>query len=449
MRAGGILGASKDDSSSSEDEYEVFGGRRRSSEQSVNKVPGYHESNQFPFPLFPPGLPVFVHTPHLITELYPPGYYHDKGDRGGPLSNLERTMIIQQNPEVLSQLICERWFLLCYRQKPCPAAIWQWLFQIMCLSCDQYLTERVYFNLKTLVDWSIDVENVYVPGVGTVMDVLVNLGADKDLLEGEREKRRSTESGLVASPIEDSVFQVPLLAGNVLVNLSNLFRYISNTVTAHSSALNCEDLQQLLLLSATVSLDCSVAKDPAVLGPISQCISSLAAAIPEASWPAVLASLSTRLVQLSPHHHDLFHLGKLLAPSSTRAAQLRMGLCRAGIWKLVYPDVTYRHMSDCSFAWTVVEHYYNMPAAMYGYYSMYSVVCMLSIFVNLSTMQWPSPERKKDFKTMLKKVANVKIRDIAESSERAPVKDMLINMALEMSTRGKSRQTDLFSVLGN
>ena len=92
--------------------------------------------------------------------------------------------MMQQDPEVLKQLICDRWFLLCYRQEPCPTSIWKWLFQIMCLSCDQYISERVYFNLRTLVDWSIDKGNVYVPSVSTVMDALVNLGGDKDLLEG-------------------------------------------------------------------------------------------------------------------------------------------------------------------------------------------------------------------------------------------------------------------------
>lgn len=446
-QAGGILGLanhSSSSSSSSGDDDEVEGGPR-SREHSRKQFHGYHESNQFPFPLFAPGYPVLVHPPHLITELYPPGYHRDEGEGQGPLDNLERNIMMQQNPEVLSQLICERWFLLCYRQKPCPIAIWQWLFQIMCLSCDHYLTERVYFNLKSLVNWSNDKENVYVPNVPTVMDVLVNLGADRDLLEGGR----SLEEGqrIVTSPTEDDVFQTPP-AVNVLVNLSNLFRYVSCAVTARPSALSCEDLRQLISVIAAVSLDSSVTKDPSVLVLISECISSLVTAIPKASWPAALTSLPTRLVELSPHHHNLLHLGKLMTPSSTCMAELRVAVCRASIWKLVYPDTTYRHMTDCSFAWAIVEHYYLLPAAKYVYYSMYSIVCMLSHFMNLSPMQWPSPDKKKEFKTMLRKVAAVKIRDIAESAERAPVKDMFIGMALEMATR-RARQTDLFSILRN
>lgn len=449
-RAGGILGLAAHSSSSSsssddddDDDDEVKGGSR-SSEQSRKQLPGYHESNQFPYPLFAPGYPVLVHPPHLITELYPPGYHQDEGDGQGPLNNLERNMMMQQNPEVLSQLICERWFLLCYRQKPCPLAIWQWLFQIMCLSCDHYLIERVYFNLKSLVDWSVDKENVYVPSVSAVLDVLVNLGADRDLLEGGRSLVEGQCPG--TSPAED-VFQPPPIV-SVLVNLSNLFRYVSCAVAARPSALSCEELRQLVIMIAAVSLDSSVTKDPSVLGLVSECISSLVAAIPKASWPATLTSLHTHLVDLTSHHHNLLHLGKIMVPSSTRMAELRVVLCRASIWKLVYPDKTYRHMTDCSFAWTIVEHYYLMPAAKYMYYSMYSVVCMLSHFINLSHMQWPSPEKKKEFKTMLRKVAAVKIRDIAESAERAPVKDMFMSIALEMATK-RARQTDLFSVMGN
>ena len=250
------------------------------------------------------------------------------------------------------------------------------------------------------------------------------------------------------SPTEDSVFQTPPPAANVLINLSNLFRYISSVVTVNPTALSSEDLQQLITVLAAVSLDSSVTKDPKVLGFISQCISSLVAAISDPPWPAALTSISARMVQLSPHHHNLLHLAKLVTPSSARMTELRVAVCRASIWKLVYPDAAYRQMTDCSFAWKIVEHYYRVPAAKYDYFHMYSVVTMLGHFMNLSPMQWPSPERKTEFKTMLKKVATVKIRDIAESSERAPVKDLFISMALDMAPQRK-RQTDLFSIIGN
>lgn len=413
-----------------------------------------HESNQFPFPLCAPGYPVLVCPPHLITELYPPGYHQDeKGEEQGPFNNLEKNIMMQQNPEVLSQLICERWFLLCYRKKPCPIAIWQWLFQITCLSCDQYLAERVYFNLKTLTDWSSDKETVYVPNPGTVIDVLVNLGAERDVLEGGRSlEQRGSEAGnsrqdYVNSPMEDEVFQSPP-AVNVSMNLANLFRYVSCAVKVRHSALSDDDLRQLVSVAATVSLDSSMTKDPSLLGHISDCISALVAAISEPYWPATLTTLSSRLIQLSSHHHNLLHLSKLMTPSSSRMAKLRMILCKASIWKLVYPDTSSRHVSDYSFVWKIVEHYYNMPAAKYVYYEMYSVVCMLGHFMNLCPLQWPSQEKRKEFKSMLSKVATVKIRDIAESAERAPVKDMFITMALEMATQ-RSKQTDLFSMLGN
>ena len=78
---------------------------------------------------------------------------------------------------------------------------------------------------------------------------------------------------------------------------------------------------------------------------------------------------------------------------------------------------------------------------------------MLTQFMNLSPLDWPSPEKRKAFRSMLSKLATVKIRDIAESNERAPVKDLFISLSLEMSSRTQrskdSVQTDLFSVLGN
>ena len=127
--------------------------------------------------------------------------------------------------------------------------------------------------------------------------------------------------------------------------------------------------------------------------------------------------------------------------------QLQKAACKETIWRTVFPDVPVKALSDWSFMWTVVRHYYETPAAQYHYYSMYTVVCLLTQLLHLSSPEWPSSDKKRDFKSMLSKLASVKIRDSADSVERAPVKDLLISMSLEMaSQRSKDTlQTDLFA----
>ena len=353
-------------------------------------------------------------------------------------------MMQQQNPEVLSQLICERWFLLCYRTSPCPLLIWQWLFQIMCLSCNEHLAEKAYFNLQTLVEWTSDKTLVYVPMTTTVLDILVNLGADKSQLD----KGRSQESMAKKSDCDDSFLH--------LTNLSNLFRYLSCAVTANPTALSADDLYQIICITVIVSLDCSVTKSPPVLSVISECLSSLVTAIPTASWPTSLCLLPSCLAQLSTHHHDLLHLSRLFVTpvvstgTIPRVTELQVAVCKVSMWKLLFPGNMSAELTDHEVAWGVVKHYCDTPISHFRYYDMYSIICMLSKFMNLSRLDWPSAD-KINFKNMLSRLANVKIRDIAESAERAPVKDLLITMALELDfQRGRDTvQTDLYEMISN
>lgn len=131
--------------------------------------------------------------------------------------------------------------------------------------------------------------------------------------------------------------------------------------------------------------------------------------------------------------------------------QLQKEVCKASIWKIVFPGVPLTQVPDWRFAWSIVKHYYEMPAVKFIYYAMYSVACLLSQVLHLCPPVWPSAEKKRDFKSMLSKLASVKIRDSAERTERAPVKDLFIRMSLEMAAqRSKdSVQLDLFSAFGN
>ncbi len=409
------------------------------------------ESNRFPFPLSGPGIPLLLHPPHLITELYPPGLDEVEAG-GGPFNHLETNLMGQQDPDVLSQLICQRWFLLCYRTKPCPTVIWQWLFQVTCLSCDQHLAERACVNLLTLIEWSYDKGVVYVPTPRVILDVLVSMGADRALLEAASLGTPSLsprEESHVANAVEasDDVFQPP---PPMLSNISNLLRYLSRAVSANPTALSTEDALQLFRMLAYFSLDSTLNRNPEFLAHVSSCLSPLVSILPKSSWESdggVLLSLAAELVSLSPHHHDRLQLTRLLLPTSTRMKELQKAACKETIWRTVFPATPMRPLSDCSFMSTIVEQYCETPAAQFEYYSMYTVVCLLTQLFHLCLPEWPSSEKKHQFKSMLNKLGRVKIRDGADSVERAPVKDLLISMSLEMAAqRSKDTlQTDLFS----
>ena len=397
------------------------------------------DSHRFPFPLYAPGIPLFVHAPHLMMELHPPPCQQIDGE--SPFSHLETSSL---DPDVLSQLICQRWFLLCYRSKPCPVIVYKWLFQITCLSCDLHVADRAHVSLQTLVEWASDKTQVYVPTPQTVLDILARMGADRALLEAASRGTPTGDNVMMSATSSNDVFQLP---PPLLSNVSNLLRYVSRAISAHPSALSTSELHQLFCMLAYLSLDSTLNKDARCLSDTSACVSAIVSALPESDWNVSLPSLSSRLVGLSQHHHDRLQLTRLLVPNSARMKQLQIAACKESTWRTVFPDTPFKPLPDWTFMWTVVEKYYDTPASEYVYYSMYTAVCLLTQLLHLCSPHWPSGEKKRDFKSMLSKLASVKIRDSAESVERAPVKDILIAMSLEMaSQRSKDTlQTDLFS----
>ena len=397
-------------------------------------------SDQFPLPLSPPGRSVMVHPPSLITELYPPGFHDIEG--GGPFDNLEKNMMMEQNPDVLRELVYGGWFLLCYRTKPCPTVIWQWLFQIMCRSCDLNLASRACNVLSTLVLRASPGSNVFVPTPRYVIDVLVDLGADRNQLE------RKDDQGLVMEA--DDVFQPSLTTP--LTHLSNLFKYISIAVRANPSALTCHELHLLISITAIISLDPSFTENCLYLISLSESFSSLVTAISDTLWSSSASYLSSQLTHLSSHHHDLLYLSKLIMATNQRLKTLQKMFCREAIWKVLFQsEESLKDLPDWSFVKRVVKHYYSQPAAQFEYYSMYSVMCLLNQLIHLSPLEWPSAAERWEFRKMLGILASTKIKDHPEETKRAPVKDLIMSMYLEMDIqRSKDLiQSDLFSVLGS
>lgn len=443
-RVGGIRGLSRQSaaqvSTSSEGEEGEEGSAtfgHTSKQQS-----SYNESNKFPFPLWAPGYVVFSHTPNLMTRLYPPEA-RDCEARDGLLN--PNVLQQQQNPEMLSQLISQRWFLLEYRLKPCPTVIWKWLFQVMCFSCDKQLAERASMCLKTLVEWACEKTQVYVPSLATVLNVLVELGAEREVLEGRTPGQAQVPPA--AAEQNDDVFQV----SPPVSNLTNLFRYLTHAVASCPIALSPEDVCRLIPILAIVSLDSALTRHPHLISAISECLSSLVSTFPSAVWSEITLPLAKQLVQCASHHHNLLHLSKLLLPATPPMTQLQRAICRVSIWKILFPETPLEELSDYMFASIVVKYYRDMPAAQFDYYIMYSVVCLLSQLLHLSPPEWPSTEKKKEFKSMLSVLASVNIKDSADRPERGLVKDLLISLSLEMHTQRTmdTLQSDLFSYIGN
>lgn len=434
MGSGGILALSRQGATSKYEEDDD----PLPAKTPCNAATPRKESDKFPFPLDPPGMTILCHHPKLITEIYPPGYF--EVDENGPFSSMESTLMQQENPEVLSQIIRGKWLVFCYRAKSCPLNLWQWLFQIMCLCADENLASAAYSNLTSLIQVAGEGHTVYIPSPQDVENVLVELGFDKDRLSGLT-VGESKETGEVHAP------PVPSLT----TSLSNLLNYLSLVLEKDSSALSYDDLYHLISIMAVLSLDSLVTKDPYLRKPLTCLLSSILAAFPESQWASTCSTLSSYLLLLSSsHHHNILYMSQLFMAHSLRQRLFQRQLCRKGLWKIVFPskdEATLGELPDWALAWRVVEHYRNQPASKFEYYGMYSVMCLVrQLTVGL---EWPSATKKRDFKEMLGVLGSTKIKDHPERRERAPVKDLIISMSLEIvHHRSRDTQLDLFSSFG-
>lgn len=423
-----------------------------------------------PLPLLPPGKTIFINSPLLITELYPPGL---EVDEKGMFSGLERNLMQDSaGPEALKEAISGGWLRLCYQSRPCPQAVWQWLFQIMCRSGDDVLSNGAFRNLTALLQLALrrnDRASIHTPSLADIVDVLVCMGADQNRLfsgvpcAGEMEVDESEE-----------VFHLKIPTRN----LSHFLKYLTTYTRVLPGCYTLVELENLVVLLLNIALDPQLCGQP-IENDIVQCIGVALATIPEESWMNAAKRILPRALALSDHHHNQLHIAYLISGTSETEHQrfLQKLFCRESIAQItglksveqlrmkessVKTETTNGDLptaenkmsttqlddSDCSFAQEVILYYYRTPSDKYDYYCMYSVLRMLSMFMLPAEMKWPSQEKQKAFEQLLGSLSSDKIRDNLRHPERGPVKDLVIRMRLEVNRQkvaGQLKQTDLFA----
>ena len=403
------------------------------------------QADKFPLPFLPPGLPVFLHTPTLLTHVRLPGRKGGMDENGMLMENWPVNE--KQHQQALLHFLSR--LAVLYRCKPCPMNLLEWLFQVACSSHDQLIGEAALSNLILLLENSCDADRgswpILVPTPYLVVQLLKTLGADVKMF------KLTTEEAFLSPPGES--VDVSLTSGlqSIIANVTRLFKYLSLVVRIRQDSFSTEDLQSLIIILATLSLDSGLLQHVSFLGHISHTISVLVKAIPELCWIDSISFLVTALMSLSTHHHDRLHLCKLLPSFPLRALELIQLTCQRFLCEVVFPGGS-RVLSECELAFEVIKHFHSQPSSAFHYYSMYSVVWMLDMLMSSSSdLKWLSPAREREFMDMLGHLALVKIKDNADVTERAPVKDLLITMKLGMDSRKRKetqQQMNLFQYFG-
>lgn len=426
---GGIIGLDKElQQQLNEDDDGSRGSSTDAEMPSFSELPKQEViDNTPPLPTRPPGKPLFVKQPSLFNELYPP--FAELTPQGSVFDAVEQNLLNQHESDALSKVVCSQWLSLCYQTKPCPSTVWQWLFQIMCRSCDLNIVHGAYVNLVDLVKSAKlrnDLSSIYYPSLDDVLDAFVCLGMEKNSLSIE------------SPPEVDDVFTSPKPP---IGNLSRLLNYIKLCAQIVPHTYTVQDLESLVVLLANVSLDTHVCQE-LIGSDFTTCLNFLVAAIPESDWACSVDRLGNQLSRLSPHHHNKLYLSRLITGMTQRLSELQLILCRKNI-ELLLPVSS--SLPDSSFATNVLKYYYKLKSSDYSYemcYSMYSVLTMLSLFLNKSRVVWPDAVSEREFALVLG-VLSDKLQDHYEHPERGLVKDLVIRMKVDYEVKKTMKQSDI------
>ncbi len=442
---GGILGIHKshllEESDSEEDE--LLENPRLSSRKtecaSVSELPKLESTdNNSSLPTDPPMKLLFIHPPSLIEELYPP--FAEVTPREGALEGAERMLLSDNSLESLTYLVTTQWLVLFYREKPCPLAIWQWLFQIMCLSCDKRISSGAYSNISALVKGAKAMDqahSIFFPSLTDIFDILTNLGVDKERLSDND----------VLPQVDDEVFPPP--SQSIFSNFCRLLGYLKLCVETCPEYYSVASLEDFIVLVANISLDTNLYQE-VLPGDITEFFQALVGEIPSSHWACSVESLAGKLSALSQHHHNKLYVARLITGTTHRLSTLQMSVCRKGIELLIEKPPTTSAKTNTEFARAVLIYYYHLKPSSFDFktcYKMYSILAMLALFLNLSQLVWTNAKSEREFAQLLGALSD-KVRDDPNHPERGLVKDMLIQMKLEFEGRKAiKKQTDLSAVV--
>ena len=458
---------------------------------SLSSVGDFSQQSLASFlPTRPPGRQLFCHKPSLITELYPPGV--DKSN-GGLLADY----LCQGNKCELEGVVLGQMLPFSFLGKPCPVELKQWLFQLVACSSDPAISSGALRSLTGLLQNARRCQQssqFSAPSVSDLRDVLVSLGA-----EPERLRPAIIENGAKVVPFcegeeSDEVFLVEPPS----MNLINITNYIAACVRRLPGCYSVQDLEDLVLISCSLSLDNYCASF--LKNSLCQCIQQLLAAYPDSVWQKAVKRLSPQLLCLSQHHHDRLSLAQLIGSNTQRQRYLTRDFCRQCLVQMLgledetfvgndvevcgeqslkakkgeeneknkenesdnlsledttVPDPPVRvahldplEMQDCAFVSRVIEFYHKNRLKQFrdeDYYKMYSLLLMLQILAPMKDIVWTQEDMKSQ--------CLVHLRGLASSIDESPnwpirslVKNILICMRLELPAQGsdrKEKQTEI------
>uniref|UniRef100_A0A8C0IMK0 SMC5-SMC6 complex localization factor 2 n=1 Tax=Chelonoidis abingdonii TaxID=106734 RepID=A0A8C0IMK0_CHEAB len=244
--------------------------------------------------------------------------------------DLRNSGFIPQNPieklllrsEVTQQLsLTTQGFLRCaYSCTQCPIPILKWLFQMMSVHSDYYVSMQI---LDALMDITIknasisDAQSkVWIPSLSDISAVLINMGVPfRSLFPLEHLQPTFTKDDIlsemqitVGKQTGGDTSADPAFSCLPETNLNNVVKFLSFCTTMYPDAYADQEILLLLSLLFKISLEKQLKQIPLI---DFQCL-LLKLLKNIRDWDAKIPQLCLTISELSSHHHDLLWLVQLV-----------------------------------------------------------------------------------------------------------------------------------------
>ncbi|KAH1168075.1 hypothetical protein KIL84_003558, partial [Mauremys mutica] len=272
--------------------------------------------------------------------------------------DLRNSGFIPQNPiekllfrsEVTQQLsLTTQGFLSCaYSCTQCPIPVLKWLFQMMSVHSDYYVSMQI---LDTLMDITIknasisDAQSkVWIPPLSEISAVLINMGVPFRSLFPLQHLQPTFSEDDILSEMQITVGKQtsgdtsagPAFSCLPETNLINVVKFLSFCTSMYPDGYADQEILLLLLLLFKISLEKLLKQIPLI---DFQCL-LLKLLKNIRDWDAKMPQLCLTISELSSHHHDLLWLVQLVPSWVKRGRQIRRHLSLTIISKLLNKNYT-------------------------------------------------------------------------------------------------------------
>nr|XP_025039300.1 SMC5-SMC6 complex localization factor protein 2 isoform X1 [Pelodiscus sinensis] len=267
--------------------------------------------------------------------------------------DLRNSGFIPQNPieklllrsEVTQQLsLATQGFLSCaYSCTLCPIPVSKWLFQMMSIHSDYYVSMQI---LDTLMEITIKNASIgdtqsklWIPSLSDISAVFINMGVPfQTLFPLQHFQPIFTEDDIlsemqitVEKRTSGNISAAPAFSCLPETNLINVVKFLCFCTTMYPDGYADQEILLLLLLLFKISLEKLLKQIPLI---DFQCLLiKLLKNIRD--WDAKMPQLSLTISELSSHHHDLLWLVQLVPSWVKRGRQMRQHLSLTIISKLL------------------------------------------------------------------------------------------------------------------